>query len=102
MAAVAVIREAAFGAHPVSNGAHKLGWWIAAGDGLAEDCARNLASRMGVSLLWIEQVILGVIEPEWPERRALQQITCSVIEATDFDYGGPLCWLDDPMIVTAA
>lgn len=102
MAAVAAIHEAAFGKHPASNGAHKLGWWIAMGGMLAEQAARNMAMQMGVTPLWLEQVILGVIEPDYEERRALEVVTCGVIAADDFHRGGLLCWMDDPMQAVAA
>lgn len=92
---VAVICDAARGRHPASDGAHRLGWWIAE----QADCAvaaAMVAGVCGVSCNWLERVVLGEIEPGDIERHRIAMATEGMVAPGDWMQGGPLRWREQP------
>lgn len=97
---VAVIQADANGAHPASDGAHRLGWWLADRPQIALSAAR-MALLCGETMSWLERIVLGEVEPGEFEREQIAIATKGAVLPEDWQHGGPKPWGEMPYRRTA-
>lgn len=82
-----------FGTHPPSNGAHMLAWWLNAG---GEDRTARFCQSAGVRAVWLEDVLLGRVDPYGEMRDTIAGLTGGVVPGEEWDRGCMLGWADKP------
>lgn len=94
--AILVIEAEAGGAHPASDGAHRLGWWLA---GQSADFLDLVGERraVGVSGETLGRMVLGEVEPSETQAAAIEEWTHGAVKARDWLRGGSRCWCDQPI-----
>lgn len=95
-AELAPLIEAAEGRHPASDGAHRLGWWLAELGVEAAVASQAIARRAAISVETLERFVLGDVDPEEHVARIIAMVTAGAVRAEDWDNGGPLRWQQRP------
>ncbi|NYT42303.1 hypothetical protein HZY97_16140 [Sphingomonas sp. R-74633] len=82
-----------FTSGPPSNGAHMLAWWGGQDADRWDRFGAALAERSG----WIEDLLLGDVEPSPRMAQSIAGMTQGVVPAEQWDCGCCLDWRDKPL-----
>lgn len=78
-------------AHPPSDGAHRLAWWLGGNDAHWA----LLAPALGAPTA-IDRLLTGEIEPAEDVAMAIAAVTGGAVRPDDWLHGGSLGWADRP------
>lgn len=82
-------------AHPPSDGAHRLAWWIGEqADG--EVAIEALATAMDAPVSLVDRLLRGAVEPDDGIAAAIAAATGGAVLPGDWMRGGPLGWHERP------
>lgn len=95
-AAIEVLIEAAGGRHPASDGAHRLGWWIADFPYFAGARIIRGSSQPAISSELLERIVLGDVEPSEEVAQEIEWATRGAVRSDDWRRGCGLDWRARP------